>query len=165
MAARLKQMFLIVLKLYLVSIKTTLISSPREGILQLSYKFPSQANRHHQYIYYGHIYKLVIIDLHYPEFHVYVGKFRQHILAIVGDFSLPLICIKNSFQFLILTRILYRKHSTKDIFLFIKKKRQNSYPISSFMKVEVGQCWHMNKSFFPQSTVAICDKQLRLKPL
>lgn len=36
-----------------------------------------------------------------------------------------------------------------------------TYPISSFMKVKVGQCWHMNKSLLPQSTVAICDQELR----
>lgn len=29
------------------------------------------------------------------------------------------------------------------------------------MKVKVGQCWHMHKSLLPQSTVAICEQQLR----
>lgn len=38
-----------------------------------------------------------------------------------------------------------------------------SYPISSFMKVKVGQCWHMHKSLLPQSTVAICEQELRSK--
>lgn len=71
--------------------------------------------------------------------------------------------IKNytAFQFALKTSDCKNNIINVNLYKHIRISKYIPYPISSFMKVKVGQCWHMHKSLLPQSTVAICDQELR----